>query len=96
MDNVQLLDLQIDINNIMMRISSIGKALKNGGMPSNKKAMLVLKYRFGLGGCRPLTLKQLGEKLSVTPERVRQLENRGICYVGRCVKEIYCEYLNDE
>lgn len=38
----------------------------------------VLRHRFGLDGHEELTLKEIGEKLSVSKERVRQLERRGL------------------
>ncbi|MHC4826684.1 MAG: sigma-70 family RNA polymerase sigma factor, partial [Planctomycetota bacterium] len=34
----------------------------------------VLKLRFGLEGQEPLTLKQIGEEVGLTRERVRQIE----------------------
>jgi RNA polymerase primary sigma factor len=36
----------------------------------------VLKLRFGLEGQEPLTLKQIGEEVGLTRERVRQIEVR--------------------
>lgn len=35
---------------------------------------LVVAYRFGLSGGPPLTLKEIGEKMSISRERVRQIE----------------------
>lgn len=37
---------------------------------------LILQYRFGLGGHEVLTLKEIGEHLQVSAERVRQLEQQ--------------------
>ena len=34
----------------------------------------MLKLRFGLEGQEPLTLKQIGEEVGLTRERVRQIE----------------------
>ncbi|MFA6426745.1 MAG: sigma factor-like helix-turn-helix DNA-binding protein, partial [Phycisphaerae bacterium] len=34
----------------------------------------VLKLRFGINGNEPLTLKEIGVKLGLTRERVRQLQ----------------------
>ena len=38
----------------------------------------VLKLRFGINGKEPLTLKQIGVKLNLTRERVRQIQQEGL------------------
>jgi DNA-directed RNA polymerase sigma subunit (sigma70/sigma32) len=37
-----------------------------------------LELRYGLHGRHPLTLEQIGKTLSLTRERVRQLENEAL------------------
>jgi RNA polymerase primary sigma factor len=39
------------------------------------RAATILKLRYGLDGEEPLTLKQIGEKIGLTRERVRQIEH---------------------
>ena len=38
----------------------------------------ILKLRFGLSGEDPMTLKEIGERVGLTRERVRQLENEAL------------------
>lgn len=42
----------------------------------------VLRLRFGLDGIEPLTLKQIGQKLGLTRERVRQLQKNALAQLN--------------
>jgi RNA polymerase sigma factor (sigma-70 family) len=48
----------------------------------------VLRSHYGLGGCRPMTLKQIGQKLGLTRERIRQIQRSALT-------KLY-EYMNEE
>lgn len=43
-----------------------------------KREADVLRFYFGLGGIPPLTLEEIGEKFSLTRERVRQIKEKSI------------------
>ena len=43
-----------------------------------KREAEILKLRFGINGTEPLTLKQIGAKLGLTRERVRQLQQSAL------------------
>ena len=38
----------------------------------------VLRFRFGIGGARDHTLEELGERFSITRERIRQIEQKAL------------------
>jgi len=46
-----------------------------------------LRLRFGLEGAQPLTLKEIGEKLGITRERVRQIEKEALRKMRALVME---------
>jgi RNA polymerase primary sigma factor len=46
--------------------------------PLNEREREVLRLRYGLGLDRELTLEEIGRRLSVTRERVRQIESRAL------------------
>ena len=50
--------------------SLVGEAL--GHLTSQERT--VIGFRFGLSGGQPLTLKEIGEKMGISRERVRQIE----------------------
>jgi RNA polymerase primary sigma factor len=60
-----------NLNFVMQQIES---------MPARESA--VLKRRFGLDGFEPQTLKGVGEALSLTRERVRQIEIEALQQLG--------------
>ena len=47
------------------------------------RAAQILRMRFGLDGRDPLTLKEIGEKIGLTRERIRQIERHTL----RCINE---------
>ena len=46
----------------------------------------VLRMRFGLNEHEPMTLKEIGERLNLTKERVRQIENQAIRKLKRILR----------
>jgi RNA polymerase sigma factor (sigma-70 family) len=48
----------------------------------------VLRSHYGLSGCKPMTLKQIGNKLGLTRERIRQIQRSALT-------KLY-EYMNEE
>ncbi len=61
-------------------------------LPEREKKVLLL--RFGIGGENPLTLEEIGSRLGITRERVRQIQNKAIQKLKdfESVKELRINY----
>ena len=58
--------------------NSLREALLKSLKTLSEKEQTVLKYRFGLDGNEPKSLKEIGNKFSLTKERIRQIEKKAI------------------
>jgi RNA polymerase primary sigma factor len=53
----------------------------------DQREATVLRMRFGLGGFEPRTLKEIGEELGLTRERVRQIETEALNKMADSMEE---------
>jgi len=44
----------------------------------NIKERQVIEYRFGINGRRPMSLKEIGDRMHLTKERIRQIEKAAL------------------
>ena len=64
------------------RAAAVMKALNS----INERAATVLRLRFGLEGGEPLTLKEIGYKVGLTRERVRQIEHEALWCITAAIR----------
>ena len=57
---------------------SLSKEIERSLSTLSQKEAVILRYFFGLNGITPLTLEEIGEKLDLTRERVRQIKEKAI------------------
>jgi RNA polymerase primary sigma factor len=70
--------------------SSIQQQVREILAELDEKEALVLKLRFGLDDDRPLTLQEIGNRLNLTRERIRQIEQKAMRKLSRSRR---CEQL---
>jgi RNA polymerase primary sigma factor len=50
-------------------------------LPDREREVVALRY--GINGGDPTPLREIGRRLGITPERVRQIESRALGRLGR-------------
>jgi RNA polymerase nonessential primary-like sigma factor len=58
--------------------SDLANEVERALAPLSDREREVLRLRYGLGADREYTLEEIGRRLSVTRERVRQIESRAL------------------
>ncbi len=56
----------------------------------DKRLKKVIQMRLGIG-CAPLTQAEIGKKLKVSRERVRQLQNKALKELKECMSQV-CDF----
>ena len=64
------------------RATAVMKALNS----IDERASTVLRMRFGLDGNAPMTLKEIGAKIGLTRERVRQVEHEALQCINGAIR----------
>jgi len=66
--------------------SSVQQQIRDMLGELDEKEATVLKLRFGLDDDRPRTLREIGDQLNLTRERIRQIEQKAMRKLGRSKK----------
>ncbi len=66
--------------------SSLKNLLKDCLEELDKKEEIVIRLRFGLDGQEPKTLKEIGEIMNLSRERIRQIEAQALAKLNKCQK----------
>ena len=72
--------------NLMKKISQDNTLLVLNKLKDREKR--ILTYRYQLNGCERHTLREIGDKLDISPETVRQIEMRALKKIRRHAKEL--------
>jgi RNA polymerase primary sigma factor len=68
-----------DVVHISLREQALRAALDE--LPERERTVVALRY--GIGGGEPTPLREIGRRLGITPERVRQIESKALGRLGR-------------
>jgi RNA polymerase primary sigma factor len=68
-----------DVVHISLREQALRHALEE--LPERERTVVAMRY--GLGGGEPTPLREIGRRLGITPERVRQIESKALGRLGR-------------
>jgi RNA polymerase primary sigma factor len=64
-------DMEVQDNDELRKLAELLETI-------DQRAAKILKLRYGLDGIGPMTLKQIGERIGLTRERVRQIEHEAL------------------
>lgn len=67
----------------LISILKMHDELKNALNEIGDRERMILEMRYGLSGTNPMTLQEIGDKLKLSRERVRQIEERAILRLRR-------------
>lgn len=67
----------------LISILKMHDELKNALSQIGDRERMILEMRYGLSGANPMTLQEIGNKLKLSRERVRQIEERAILRLRR-------------
>ncbi len=67
----------------VISVLKIHDELKNALSQIGDRERMILEMRYGLNGTTPMTLQEIGNKLKLSRERVRQIEERAILRLRR-------------
>jgi len=62
----------------------------------NPRQATILRSHYGIDGGEPMTLEQIGERLGITRERVRQIESRALFQLRRAAARIRISALRSD
>jgi RNA polymerase primary sigma factor len=68
-----------DIVHVSLREEMLRRALEE--LPDRERTVVQLRY--GIAGGEPTPLREIGRRLGITPERVRQIESKALGRLGR-------------
>ena len=91
-ESVDLSPEEIVESNMLRGI--IAEILNNERIIKNERTRDIINHRFGLNGCSPMTLEELGHKYGLSRERIRQIEHKTLklIYSNKKARELLKDY----
>ena len=71
----------------MVEHDDLKHVMQHAATKMDKREATVLRMRFGLDDSEPKTLKEIGESLGLTRERVRQIETEALAKLADGLKD---------
>jgi RNA polymerase primary sigma factor len=68
-----------ELVNVTLREQALRRALEE--LPERERTVVALRY--GIDGGEPTPLREIGRRMGITPERVRQIESKALGRLGR-------------
>src|SRR5262249_54005002 len=85
LSDVLAVDAQTGPGDVLLPSDQAGRPRRVvAGLAVRERVVLVLRY--GLEGTSPLTLREVGRRLGISRERVRQIEHRALLHLRRLLK----------
>jgi len=91
-----IVDAEANSPENLLSVLKLHDELNSALLQIGERERMILEYRYGLTGKKPMTLEEIGKKMSLSRERVRQIEERAILRLRRVTQRMGLVEINDQ